>query len=101
MGSSIRSNLESSVLKGGREMRRFTEAELWAFIERADSSEKVKIATQFIGKLTYLDDVLFSELMEELEWKSERLYDEEIISAEYSPSSPWNAPGMSPRDFVR
>ena len=79
-------------------MRKFTESELWAFVGRADSHERVEIAIRFLSRLDYLSNELFDDLMDSLAYTSRELYHEE---REYSASCLWNAPGMSVRDFVR
>lgn len=79
-------------------MRKFTESELWAFVGRADSHERVEIASKFLSRLDYLSNELLDALMDSLAYTSRELYHEE---REYSAACPWNAPGMSARDFVR
>lgn len=79
-------------------MKRYTESELYAFVSRADTHEKVEIAKAFIAKLDYIDNDLFDGLMISLAWISRDLYYQD---REYGPSNPWDAPGMAVSDFIR
>ena len=90
-------------------MKRYTIEELEEFIDRADTEEKVDIARDFIGKLTYLTDgereMLNIRLMEAL-WPNDAEdpyfadmgYDRDC--RDYGPSNPWDAPGMRVSDFI-
>lgn len=83
-------------------MKRFTESELWAFVNRADDHDKVATAEAFLKKLTYVNNELYDDLMMALSFKSRELYRQDREEREYySPSCPWNAPGMSVSDFIR
>ena len=76
---------------------RFTEKQLWDFVNRADTHERVEIAIDFLTHLDGLSIELYDDLMNALAYISRELYHEE---REYSAACPWNAPGMSPRDFI-
>ncbi len=85
-------------------MKRYSASELYAFVGRADTHEKVSIAIDFIGKLDYIDNELYDGLMNSLAYTSRELYHEDRYTSsyrgDYGPSNPWDAPGMSVRDFI-
>ena len=84
--------------------RQYTRDELIAFINRADTREKLDIASAFISKLDLpadLRDELDCELMGSYDMLNDPYYgwggsDEE----DYGPSNPWDAPGMRVSDFI-
>ena len=83
-------------------MKRFSSQDLWGLVNRADTHERVATAEAFLRRLTYVDNELFDELMIALSFISRELYRRDREEdREYSPSCPWNAPGMNTRDFVR
>ena len=47
-------------------MKQFTEFELWCFVGRADSHEKIEIAIQFLSRLDYLPVQVFDDMMNAL-----------------------------------
>lgn len=55
-------------------MKRFTNQELWKFISRADTHEKVQTAEQFIAKLDYLDFDTWNDMMIALSQINRELY---------------------------
>ena len=55
-------------------MKRFSEKELWAFVNRADTHEKIQIADDFLSKLDYLDIDVYHDMMNALAYKSRELY---------------------------
>lgn len=55
-------------------MKRFSEKELWAFVNRADTHEKIQIADDFLSKLDYLDIDVYNDMMDALAYKSRELY---------------------------
>lgn len=55
-------------------MKRHSENELWAFINRADTHEKIEIAFAFIAKQEYLDDDVMDDMCNALAFKSRELY---------------------------
>lgn len=55
-------------------MKRFSNQELWKFISRADTHEKVQKAEQFITKLDYLDFDTWNDMMIALSQISRELY---------------------------
>lgn len=85
-------------------MKQYSAQELHAFVGRADTHEKVSIAREFIGKLDYIDNELYDDLMNGLAYISRELYHEDRYTSsyrgDYGPSNPWDAPGMSVRDFI-
>ena len=85
-------------------MKRYSAQELYAFVGRADTHEKVNTAIEFIDKLDYIDIELYDGLMSALAFTSRELYHEDHYTSsyngDYSPGSPWNAPGMSVSDFI-
>ena len=101
-------------------MKRYTEQELWAVVDRADTHEKIQIADKFLTKLDYLSVETYDAMMDALAYKSRELYhmgeneteeieeidfdDEDDFTSsyygDYGPSNPWDAPGMSVRDFI-
>ena len=55
-------------------MKRHSENEIWAFINRADTHEKIEIAFDFIAKQEYLDDDVMDDMCNALAFKSRELY---------------------------
>jgi len=55
-------------------MKRFTVRELWAFVNRADTHEKIQIAADFITKQEYLDIDVYNDMMDALAYLSRELY---------------------------
>lgn len=82
-------------------MKRYTESELFAFVSRADTHEKIETAKAFLSKLNYISNELYDALMDALAYESRELYHQDRYKREYSAACPWNAPGMSARDFYR
>ena len=54
-------------------MKRFTEQELWAFVNRAETIDQIHTADAFLAKLDYLDIDVYCEMMDALAYK-EREY---------------------------
>lgn len=82
-------------------MRQYTERELYDFVGRADTHEKIAIAAKFIRRLN-VDNDLYDDLMRALSYQSRELYYmERYESREHSAACPWNAAGMRPTDFYR
>lgn len=87
-------------------MKRYSEQDLFAFVGRADTHEKVSTAEAWLNKYAQATDMsieLYDELMRALSDMSLWLYDEERrerTERYYSAACPWNAPGMSARDFI-
>ena len=54
--------------------KQYSENELWAFVNRADTHEKVEIAADFITSLDYLDMDVYEEMMDALAFISRELY---------------------------
>lgn len=88
--------------------KRYSIQELRAFVGRADTEEKVETARAFIARLPYLTKSERQELDERLEealWPNdaEDPWFNDCGGADdydYSPSAPWNAPGMKVSDFI-
>lgn len=90
-------------------MKTYTRSELADFIRRADTAEKCDIALDFINSrpwLTANDKEYFAALVGSqrnyVEYGDD--YDdgyEYDDRGSYSPSAPWNAPGMRVSDFIR
>lgn len=55
-------------------MKRHSENELWAFINRADTHEKIEIAFDFISKQEYLDNDVMDDMCNALAFMSRELY---------------------------
>ena len=55
-------------------MKRHSENELWDFINRADTHEKIEIAFDFITKQEYLDDDVMDDMCNALAFMSRELY---------------------------
>ena len=53
---------------------KFTSKQLWAFVNRADTLEKIQIASDFLTKLDGLSIELYNDLMIALSFKSRELY---------------------------
>lgn len=64
-------------------MKRFSEKELWAFVNRADTHEKIQIASDFLTKLDYLDIDVYDEMMNALAYKSRELYHQDEDMDDY------------------
>ena len=83
-------------------MKQHSAQDLRDFVSRADTHEKVSIAIDFIGKLSYVSNDLYDELMNSLAYISRELYyQDRYEQREYSATCPWNAPGMSAKNFYR
>lgn len=84
--------------------RRFSEKELWDFVNRADTHEKIAIAEAFLRKLSYIDNKLWDGLMGALAAQSRELYwmekEEQRYERNYTSLNPWDAPGMRVSDFL-
>lgn len=85
-------------------MKRYTLDELHAFLGRVDSYERATIAADYINRIDYLTNEEWDELMRSAsylvrEWN--HIEREERRGRNYSPSCPWNAPGMRASDFIR
>lgn len=92
-------------------MKRYTPAQLQDFVYRADSNEKCNIAREFINSRPYLNPVekeYFTALIEAHRvyvntvsvWDEDDYDDGYDDDRNYSPSAPWNAPGMRVSDFI-
>lgn len=57
-------------------MRKFTERELWAFVNRADTHERIQQAADFLTGIAYLDVDTYDDMMDALAFKSRELYRE-------------------------
>ena len=55
-------------------MKKHSENELLAFINRADTHEKIDIAFKFISKQEYLDDDVMDDMCVALAFKSREMY---------------------------
>ena len=64
-------------------MKRFSEKELWAFVNRADTHEKIQIADDFLSKLDYLDIDVYNDMMDALAYKSRELYHQDDDMDDY------------------
>ena len=64
-------------------MKRFSEKELWAFVNRADTHEKIQIASDFLTKLDYLDIDVYDNMMNALAYKSRELYHQDEDMDDY------------------
>lgn len=53
---------------------KFTSNQLWAFVNRADTLEKIQIASDFLTNLDGLSIELYNDLMVALSFKSRELY---------------------------
>ena len=77
-------------------MKHYTVQELWAFISRADTIERVQIATDFLMKLDYINMDDYCDMMDALASK-ERDYHHRRAEQEYQDMAhrrgshlPWN-----------
>ena len=80
-------------------MKQFSENELWAFVNRAETIEQIHIADDFLSKLDYLDIDTYCDMMDALAYK-EREYHRLQREAEkkahtdkygiYHPTNYWN-----------
>lgn len=91
-----------------KKTRRYTEDELTAFVLRADSLEKCDIAREYIQKLPYVGDNAKERLFNLLASRAAKFVEDPFDDYDdyyedrgsYSPSAPWNAPGMKVSDFI-
>lgn len=85
-------------------MKKYSFSELKAFVGRASTLERVMVAYEYIEKLTYITKDMYCELMSMLMDREESLVDAKYEAYyhefDYSPSCPWNAPGMKVSDFI-
>ena len=88
-------------------MKKYTAKELKDFVDRAYTLERIKIAKDFLNKLTFNDKYLYYELMMDLSETAEALkkknfskFSSSAYEGDYGSCCPWNAPGMSTRDFI-
>lgn len=88
-------------------MKKYTAKELRDFVDRAYTFERIKIAQDFLNKLTFNDKYLYYELMMDLSETAEALrkknfsrFSSSVYEDDYGSCCPWNAPGMNPRDFI-
>lgn len=58
-------------------MKKYTESELYAFISRADTREKITVAEDFITKLDYLSIDTYDDMMNALAYLRRELYHQE------------------------
>lgn len=58
-------------------MKKYTESELYAFISRADTHEKITVAEDFITKLDYLSIDTYDDMMNALAYLRRELYHQE------------------------
>lgn len=89
-------------------MKKYTLEELRDFCDRANTPEKKQIARDFIAGRDYLapceKDFLFDLLEDYGEEVNPFLPDYMTANddeRDYSPSNPWDAPGMRVSDFIR
>ena len=83
----------------------YTKKELIDFIRRADTPERCKIARYYLAKMKMSDndrEYLEAELGSQERWVNDEWgADEwEDDDRDWSPSAPWNAPGMRVSDFI-
>lgn len=57
-------------------MKKYTERELWAFVNCAETHEQIQQAADYITGLEYLDVDTWGGLMDALAFKSRELYRE-------------------------
>ena len=90
-------------------VKKYTMDDLRDFCERADTEEKEKTAREFITSRPYLTAKQKEELLEYLDICRWCDYDEknpflpdylDRDERDYSPSNPWDAPGMRVSDFI-
>ena len=70
---------ESQERKGAKMAKRYTETQLWDFINRADTHEKVEIAADFITRMfdagrADIDGDTYDDMMDALAFISRELY---------------------------
>lgn len=57
-------------------MKKYTEQELWAFVNRAETHEQIQQAAAYITGLEYLNADTWGDMMDALAFKSRELYRE-------------------------
>lgn len=57
---------------------KYSEKQLWAFVSRADTHDRVRIADEFLTNLSGLDVELYNELMDALAYISRELYHQDF-----------------------
>ena len=55
-------------------MKKRSENELWSFINRADTHEKIQIAFDYISRQEYLEDDVMDDMCNALAFMSRELY---------------------------
>ncbi|MBO7697276.1 MAG: hypothetical protein J6Y28_03975 [Acholeplasmatales bacterium] len=85
-------------------MKKYTAKELKDFVDRAYNLDRIEIALEYIGKLTYISKDLYYQLCMDLFERREEIRKHyrwtSSYEGNYNSSCPWNAPGMSIRDFI-
>ena len=85
-------------------MKKYSAKELRNFVDRAYNLERIEIALEYIGKLTYISKDLYYQLCMDLFERREEIRKRHCFRSDferdYSSACPWNAPGMCARDFI-
>ena len=85
-------------------MKKYTAKELRDFVDRAYNLDRIEIALEYLGKLTYISRDLYYQLCMDLFERREEIKKHRYFSSsyegDYGSTCPWNAPGMSARDFI-
>ena len=85
-------------------MKKYTAKELRDFVDRAYNLDRIEIALEYLGKLTYISKDLYYQLCMDLFERREEIrkrhYFRSDFEGDYGSCCPCNAPGMSVRNFI-
>lgn len=85
-------------------MKKYSTKELRDFVGRAYNLDRIEIALEYLSKLTYINKTLYTELCMELFRRRDQILRNYCYASayenDYGASCPWNAPGMTAKDFI-
>ena len=85
-------------------MKKYSKKELRDFVDRAYNLERIDIALEYLGKLTYISKEFYYQLCMDLFERREEIRKKNYYTSsyedDYGSCCPWNAPGMSAKDFI-
>lgn len=88
-------------------MKKYSTKELRDFVGRAYNLDRIEIALEYLSKLSYINkinNILYTELCMELFRRRDQILQNYCYASayedDYGAGCPWNAPGMSVKDFI-
>ena len=85
-------------------MKKYSKKELKDFVDRAYTLERIDIAREFLAKLIFNDKDFYYRLQMDLAEREAELFHHHRYTSsyegDYGSCCPWNAPGMSAKDFI-